>query len=198
MSNSVGLELERKASPGNDMERGSPVAAPASGETEHGVGSILRRWKREDLIKKGSLTLRALSLVFSLLSFIIMASNNHGGGQDFGNYEEFRYLLAIAILSTLYTGLQCFRHVNELSRAKEFVDPKTAAMIDFVGDQILAYLLLSSASSAIPMTNRMREGGDNIFTDSCAAAISMSLLAFISLACSSVIAGYKLSTQSFI
>uniref|UniRef100_A0A803L358 CASP-like protein n=1 Tax=Chenopodium quinoa TaxID=63459 RepID=A0A803L358_CHEQI len=99
MSNSVGLELERKASPGNDMERGSPVAAPASGETEHGI---------------------------------------------------------------------------------------------------LAYLLLSSASSAIPMTNRMREGGDNIFTDSCAAAISMSLLAFISLACSSVIAGYKLSTQSFI
>ncbi|KNA25338.1 hypothetical protein SOVF_007120 [Spinacia oleracea] len=47
--------------------------------------------------------------------------------------------------------------------------------------QITTYCLLSSASSAIPITNRMREGADNIFTDSSAAAISMSLLAFISL-----------------
>ncbi|KAL2900014.1 CASP-like protein 4B1 [Bienertia sinuspersici] len=196
MSNSEGLELATKATPENDMERGTP--AVATGETEVGVGSVLRRWKRDDFIRKGSLALRAFGLLFSILSFIIMASNNHGDNRNFGDFEEYRYLLGIAILSTLYTGFQCFKYVHQLSSGKEFVSMKTSALIDFVGDQIMAYLLLSSASSAIPITNRMREGGDNIFTDSAAAAISMSLLAFISLGCSSVIAGYKLSTQSFV
>ncbi|KNA02621.1 hypothetical protein SOVF_216990, partial [Spinacia oleracea] len=159
MSNFQGLELEKRHTPENDMERGPPTTE--AGGTEVGVGSVLRRWKRDDFIRKGSLALRALAFVFSLLSFIIMASNNHGGGKEFGDYEEYRYLLAIAILSSIYTGLQCFRHVHQLSSGKQFVDLKTSALIDFVGDQITAYFLLSSASSAIPITNRMREGADN-------------------------------------
>lgn len=64
--------------------------------------------------------------------------------------------------------------------------------------QIMAYLLISSASSAIPITNRMREGADNIFTDASAAAISMSVFAFLCLGASALISGYKLSTQSYI
>ncbi|KAL9398898.1 hypothetical protein Peur_007859 [Populus x canadensis] len=60
---------------------------------------------------------------------------------------------------------------------------------------ILANLLVSSA---VLLTNRMREGADNIFTDSSAAAISMRFLAFISLAISALISGYKLSTQTHI
>lgn len=62
----------------------------------------------------------------------------------------------------------------------------------------MAYLLISSTSAAIPMTNRIREGADNIFTDSSAAAISMSFFAFISLAISAIISGYKLATQYYI
>jgi len=64
--------------------------------------------------------------------------------------------------------------------------------------QIAAYLLISSASSAVPLTNRMRTGADNIFTDASAAAISMSIFAFLSLAASALISGYKLSTQPYI
>lgn len=64
--------------------------------------------------------------------------------------------------------------------------------------QVMAYLLISSASAAIPVTNQMREGLDNIFTDSSAAAISMSFLAFLSLALSAMVSGHKLSTQSYI
>ena len=64
--------------------------------------------------------------------------------------------------------------------------------------QIVAYLLISAASSAIPLTNRFREGQDNIFTDSAASAISMAVFAFVSLALSALFSGYKLSTHSFI
>ncbi|XP_074281434.1 CASP-like protein 4B1 [Silene latifolia] len=192
-------ESEKKAlpqpPPETDVEGGEPVAVTVR-SSGFGVGSVLRRWKRDDYLRKGSLGLRALGLFFSLLSFIIMASNNHGDWREFGKYEEYRYVLAIAILSTIYTGVQTYKQVHQHSTGKELLAFKNSALIDFVGDQITAYLLLSSASSAIPLTNRMRESSDNIFTDSSAASISMSLLAFLSLASSSVIAGYKLSTQS--
>ncbi|KAG5552866.1 hypothetical protein RHGRI_010840 [Rhododendron griersonianum] len=179
------------APPAGDVES----QAPATG---FGVPGILSRWRREDLLKKGSLVLRVIGFLFSLLAFIIMASNSHGGWEDFDKYEEYRYVLAIAILSTLYTGAQALRQVQEMSTGKQIFPSRTLALVDFFGDQIVAYLLISAASSAIPITNRMREGADNIFTDSSAAAISMEILAFLVLAFSALISGYKLSNQSYI
>ncbi|CAH9069325.1 unnamed protein product [Cuscuta epithymum] len=183
-----------------------PPAAAATHDAENqiatgtgtGVTHIIRRWRREDFIKKSYLGLRCGALVFSLLAFIIMASNQHGDWKDFDRYEEYRYVLAIAVLSTLYTGLQTFRRFHELSTGKEFSSARNWDMIDFFGDQVVAYLLISSASSAVPITNRMRENVDNIFTDSSASAISMEFLAFLAMAISAIISGYKLSRHSYI
>ncbi|KAG7027874.1 CASP-like protein 4B1, partial [Cucurbita argyrosperma subsp. argyrosperma] len=180
------------ANPTPDVEMQTPAA------TSSGVSEILNRWGREDLLKRRVLALRGFGLVFSLLAFLIMACNRHGDWKNFDNYEEFRYVLAIAILSTFYTGAQVFRQIHEVSTARSMFPPPKSAIIDFIGDQILAYLLISASSSAIPMINRMREGSDNIFTDSLAASITMSLFAFLSLALSAAITGYKLSTQSYI
>lgn len=69
---------------------------------------------------------------------------------------------------------------------------------NFVELQMMAYLLISAASSAVPLTNRMREGADNIFTDQSAAAIIIQFLAFLSLALSALVSGYKISNQSYI
>uniref|UniRef100_A0A6M2EB58 CASP-like protein n=1 Tax=Populus davidiana TaxID=266767 RepID=A0A6M2EB58_9ROSI len=186
--------------PKEDLESPATDNTAPAAETGTGLGvaPITRRWRREDMLKRGSLALRGLAFLFSLLAFIIMASNKHGDWKDFDKYEEYRYLLAIAILSTFYTAGQVLRHVQELSTGKQMLEKRTSAMVDFFGDQIVAYLLVSSASTAVPLTNRMREGADNIFTDSSAAAISMGFFAFISLALSALISGYKLSTQSYI
>ncbi|GKC68182.1 CASP-like protein 4B1 [Tanacetum coccineum] len=155
----------------------------------YGVTGILRRWRHEDMLKRGSLGLRALGFMLSVLAFIIMASNQHGRGRNFQEYEEYRYALAIAILSTLYTGLQSWRQIHEMSTGKEIISGQNLALIDFFGDQLIAYLLLSAASAAVPMTNRMREGADNIFTDSSAACISMEFFAFFILALSAMLSG---------
>ncbi|PNY12311.1 CASP-like protein aralydraft_321547-like protein [Trifolium pratense] len=194
--------IEENSSPPNIHIQTPPTAPPTTDRdyqttANGGIAGILKRWKREDLIKRGSLGLRGIALLFSLISFLAMASNKHGDWRDFDRYEEYRYLLAIAILSSLYTGAQAFRQIQELSKGKPLIKPSVAAIIDFFGDQIMAYLLISSASSAIPLTNRMREGSDNIFTDASAAAISMSVFAFFCLAVSAVISGFKLSTQSY-
>ncbi|CAL0304400.1 unnamed protein product [Lupinus luteus] len=167
---------------------------PATGGSGGRVTGILRRWQMDDLLKKGSLAFRGAALVFSLISFIVMASNKHGDWRQFYHYEEYRYLVGIAILSTLYTALQVFVQVT----GKLFVKPRTGSIIEFVGDQVMAYFLISSASSAIPITNRMREGADNIFTDTSSAAISMSLFAFLCVAVSALISGYKLSVQPYL
>jgi hypothetical protein len=45
-------------------------------------------------------------------------------------------LLAIAILSSLYTGAQAFRQIQELSTGKQLIKPSVAAIIDFFGDQV--------------------------------------------------------------
>uniref|UniRef100_A0A7N0T6K5 CASP-like protein n=1 Tax=Kalanchoe fedtschenkoi TaxID=63787 RepID=A0A7N0T6K5_KALFE len=169
-----------------------PVTSAARGST--GLG----RWRKEDIVKSGCLVLRGLALLFSLISLIIMATNKHGDGRDFDEYEEYRYVLAIAILSALYTGAQCVRHVHEFSTRTAALSRRTLASVGFCGDQILAYLLISSASSAIPMTNRTREWSDNLFTDSLVSAISMSCLAFFALALSAIISGYKLATRSYV
>ncbi|KAF8397178.1 hypothetical protein HHK36_016085 [Tetracentron sinense] len=176
----------------------APPADAENQKTTVGVSSILQRWKREDFLKRGSLALRGLALLFSLLSFIIMASNKHGDWKNFDKYEEYRYCLAIAILSTFYTGGQALRQVHEFSTGKHLFSQRTSAMLEFFGDQIVAYLLMSAASAAVPLTNRMREGSDNIFTDSSASAIGMAFLAFITLALSAMISGFKLSNQRYI
>lgn len=51
-----------------------------------------------------------------------------------------RYLLAIAILSTLYTGGQVLRHIHELSTGKFLLQQRTSAMVDFFGDQVRVFL----------------------------------------------------------
>ncbi|PIN19693.1 hypothetical protein CDL12_07621 [Handroanthus impetiginosus] len=192
------------SSPPNTTQSPPPPLPPAASDLERGtaagggVSNIFRRWKREDLLKRCLLASRLTGFVFSLLAFVIMASNRHGDWKEFEKYEEYRYVLAIAILSTLYTGLQAWRQIHELYTGREMFSRQNLAMVDFFGDQIVAYLLISAASSAVPLTNRMREGADNIFTDASASAISMEFLAFFSLALSALISGYKLSNQSYI
>jgi hypothetical protein len=63
--------------------------------------------------------------------------------------------------------------------------------------QVVAYLLMSALSAAVPITNRMRSAVVNNFTDATAAAISMAFFAFVALALSAVVSGYKLSKQTY-
>lgn len=60
-----------------------------------GVSDVIRRWRREDLLKRVSLGLRGIALLFSFIAFVVMASNKHGVGMNFDEYEEFRWIYVI-------------------------------------------------------------------------------------------------------
>lgn len=80
-----------------DAENPTPAAIGGGGGISSGggvvVSGIVNRWKREDLLKKISLSSRGFGLLFSLLAFIIMASNKHGDWQEFDYYEEYKYVI---------------------------------------------------------------------------------------------------------
>ncbi|KAJ1262350.1 hypothetical protein BS78_09G100400 [Paspalum vaginatum] len=183
-----------------DVEKAVPVAAPAEGAgggRAGVVGAVLRQWRTQDLLDRSGSALRAGAWALSLLAFLVMACNEHGDWKQFDRYEEYRYIVAIGLLAFVYTTLQLLRQGVRLSGGQD-LQPKTGLLVDFAGDQVTAYLMMSALSAAIPITNRMREGTDNVFTDSSAASISMAFLAFVCLAFSALISGFKLAKQTYI
>ncbi|RLN29461.1 CASP-like protein 4B4 [Panicum miliaceum] len=189
-----------------DVEKGAPVPAAAPAEGRHAasggrsasvVGAALRRWRTQDPLERSGSALRAGAWALSLLAFLVMACNEHGDWKQFDRYEEYRYIVAVGLLAFVYTTLQLLRHGVRLTGGQD-LQPKTGLLVDFAGDQVTAYLLMSALSATIPITNRMREGADNVFTDSSAASISMAFFAFVCLALSALISGFKLTKQTCI
>ncbi|OMO86980.1 hypothetical protein CCACVL1_09356 [Corchorus capsularis] len=167
----------------------APTAEPVPDVVEEvSAASSSRGREREDMLKRGILMLRLFAFLFSLLASIFMASNRHGDGKDFDNYEEYRYLLAIACISTVYSGGQGLRYANKISIGRQQREEQNSfSMIDLVGDEVAAYLLVSAASAAVPQTKRiLTHGESNNFTKSLATAITMAFLAFLSLALSTL------------
>lgn len=79
----------------------SVAAAPEAAAVDGGGGgvrSMVERWKMEAVPARARLALRALAWLFSLLALVVMASNQHGGGQDFSQYPEYKSAaLAVSI-----------------------------------------------------------------------------------------------------
>ncbi|TVU18741.1 hypothetical protein EJB05_34878, partial [Eragrostis curvula] len=156
-----------------------------------------QRRRAQDVLERSVSALRGGAWALSLLAFLLMACNEHGDWKQFDRYEEYRYIVAIGLLAFIYTTLQLVRHAVRLTGGQD-LQLRTGLLVDFAGDQVAAYLLMSSLSAAIPITNRMREGADNAFTDSSAASISMAFLAFVCLALSAVISSFKLAKQTYV
>ncbi|RZC86366.1 hypothetical protein C5167_030445 [Papaver somniferum] len=165
------------ANPRTDMESGGqaiPAARPGKSE-------------------KVSLILRVAALVFSVVSFIIMACT-----KNFDGLHQLRYLLAAGILCTVYTTFQVTRQSYYISTGKSLFEQRTTSLVDFFGDQIIAYLLVSSASAAAPFIATMREVeyellASNETSSMIAASTSMAFLAFLNLAASATISAFKLN-----
>jgi hypothetical protein len=47
-----------------------------------------------------------------------------------------RYVLAVGIISTVYTGGKAFRQTYELWSRKFMFQQRTSALLDFIGDQV--------------------------------------------------------------
>lgn len=152
-----------------------------------------------------NIVLRSVGLLFSFLSFVIMASNNHNLVATvgllfetliwrFNDYGEYSYCFSIALIASVYLALQLAKAIYEMiTRSKTY---NFFYYMDFICDQILAYLLASSASAAAVRTyvvnSEYNNGVSFIYTEMAAASVSMAFLSCFFVAASSVLSGYKL------
>ncbi|GJM97048.1 hypothetical protein PR202_ga13944 [Eleusine coracana subsp. coracana] len=164
-----------------------------------GVRSMVERWKMDGAPARARLVLRGAAWVFSLLALVVMASNAHGGSHDFNNYPEYNYCLGISVLAWLYATAQVVRDAVRLSSGRDLIaERKVSAFVDFAGDQVVAYFLISGLSAAAPVTDYMRQKENNLFTDSAAASISMAFFAFVAIGLSALVSGYNLSMEALV
>ncbi|KAL2505170.1 CASP-like protein 4A3 [Abeliophyllum distichum] len=162
--------------------------------------SILRTTKREKMVKKAALGFRVFGFLFCLVSFSVMAADrNQGWALDsFESYKEFRYCMSVNVIGFVYSGAQAIDLSHNLATGKYIVQhqPELRHYFDFAVDQIISYLLISASSSAATRIDDWQSNwGNDEFPNMASASISMSFLAFVALASSSLISGYALCTS---
>ncbi|CAM0877288.1 unnamed protein product [Alopecurus aequalis] len=181
----------------------APHDAPAGGGLP-ASRSIAERWKMEGAPARARLLLRAaawaVAWVFSFLALVVMATGIQVRRQTRTQPTAAPfYCLGVSIIALLYATAQLLRDLHRLSSGRDLVaGRKVAAIVDFSGDQVVAYFLISGLSAAAPVTDYMRQGADNLFDDSAAAAISMAFFAFVALGLSALVTGYNLSLEDLL
>lgn len=157
--------------------------------------SILRKAKRDEMVKKAALGFRIFGFLFCLVSFSVMAADRHKGWalDSFERYKEFRYCMSANVIGFVYSGAQAFDLAYQSATGKNIVQHHLRYMFDFALDQVVTYLLISASSSAATRIDDWQSNwGKDKFPDMASASVAMSFLSFAALAFSSLISGYLL------
>ncbi|KAK9272357.1 hypothetical protein L1049_002728 [Liquidambar formosana] len=157
--------------------------------------SILRRPRREMMVKRMALGFRFIGSLFCMISFSVMAADRNKGWalDSFDRYKEFRYCLSVNIIAFAYSGVQACDLAFHLTT--HFHRHNLRYYFDFFMDQILTYLLISASSSAATRVEDWQSNwGKDKFPQMASASVAMSFLAFVALASSSLISGYTICT----
>ncbi|XWS40749.1 hypothetical protein CRYUN_Cryun17cG0022200 [Craigia yunnanensis] len=180
-----------------EVEEQSQKLGSGSGKRLRPDLSILRRTKRDKMVKKALLGFRISGFVFCLVSFSVLAADRDQGWalDSFYRYKEFRFCMAVNVIGFVYSGIQAYDLAYQLTSGKQRPRSRLRCYLDFVLDQILAYLLLSASSSAaVRVDDWQSNWGKDKFPEMARASMALSLVAFIALALSSLISGYTLCT----
>lgn len=197
--------LEEPKAPAPKASKPDPVAGGGGG----GIGrrrftpslSILKRAKRDKMVKQAGLGFRVFGFLFCLVALSVMAADRHQGWaiDSFYSYKEFRYCISVNAIGFVYSAAQALDMLYNLATGTYIGHRQHQRLrhyFDFALDQMIAYLLISASSSAVIRVEDWQSNwGKDKFPDMATASISVSFLAFIALAMSSLISGYTLCTS---
>ncbi|KAF8101771.1 hypothetical protein N665_0201s0091 [Sinapis alba] len=173
----------------------------SGGQRSGAVLAILKRSKREEIVKYSALGFRLSEVVLALISFSVMAADKTKGwsGDSFDRYKEYRFCLSVNVVAFVYSAFQACDLAYHLVREKHFINHHLRPLFEFILDQVLAYLLISASTAAVTRVDDwISNWGKDDFTEMASASIAMSFLAFLAFACSSLISGYNLFNQDSI
>ncbi|KAI4320468.1 hypothetical protein MLD38_033944 [Melastoma candidum] len=162
--------------------------------------SVLRRARRESMMKRGLVMLRVSGCILCLISFSVLAADKSQGWalDSFYRYKEFSYCLAVNVVGFLYSGFQAIDLSILSSTGKRIVKFRLQNYTEFFLDQVLSYLLLSALSSVATRVDDWESNwGPDKFPQMASASVWLSIVAFLAFALSSIISGYTLCTLKY-
>ncbi|KAJ4876302.1 CASP-like protein 4A4 [Raphanus sativus] len=146
------------------------------------------------------LVLRFISLVLCFVSALSLAVNVHRPSQrhrsqsssSFASYPELLYCFGVAVTGLVYTSLQTFKGVCDITHRGVLISESISDYISFILDQVICYLLVSSSSVTIAWIQHANGDAIKTLQSNSIVSASMAFSAFFVLALSSLLSGYKL------
>ncbi|CAN4127426.1 unnamed protein product [Withania somnifera] len=141
------------------------------------------------------LTLRSLALLFSFISTLSLAvpsprRTKQGAISRFYDNPQLTYCFTVSILAFVYSAFQLFKRVCDIAYRGVLISDMTFDYLSFIIDQLAGYLLASSSSVIIPVIQQI--DSRTSLWKAAIIAVCMSFTAFVVLAVSALLSGYKL------
>ncbi|XWS32769.1 hypothetical protein CRYUN_Cryun22dG0018100 [Craigia yunnanensis] len=120
-----------------ELEEQSQKLGSGSGKRLRPDLSILRRTKRDKMVRKALLGFRISGFVFCLVSFSVLAADKDQGWalDSFYRYKEFRFCVAVNVIGFVYSGIQAYDLAYRLASGKQKPRSRLRCYLDFVLDQ---------------------------------------------------------------
>ncbi|KAL9286457.1 CASP-like protein 4A4 [Arabidopsis thaliana] len=146
------------------------------------------------------LVLRFITMVLCFISALSLAVNVQRpskrhltqNSSSFASYPELLYCFGVAVIGFVYTSLQTFKGVCDITHRGVLISEPLSDYISFIFDQVICYLLVSSSSVAIAWIQHINEDAIKTLRNNSIVSVSMSFSAFSVLTLSGLLSGYKL------
>uniref|UniRef100_A0A0D9YLZ0 CASP-like protein n=1 Tax=Oryza glumipatula TaxID=40148 RepID=A0A0D9YLZ0_9ORYZ len=180
--------------------RPAPAPAPRvpARAVEHDhrvVPDILLRKRRAAVLQRTALVARVAAALLCLAALAVLAADSRKGFalDSYSNYSQLRYSEAVNVIGFVYSVLQFFVLADLMRRNKHLNPRRKGDYFDFFMDQVLAYLLISSSSSATARVGDWIDNwGSDPFPKMANSSIAISFMAFLVFAISALISAYNL------
>ncbi|ESQ52259.1 hypothetical protein EUTSA_v10017222mg [Eutrema salsugineum] len=108
-----------------------------NGQRSGAVLAILRRSKREEVVKYSALGFRLSEVVLALISFSVMAADKTQGwsGDSFDRYKEYRFCLSMNVVAFVYSAFQACDLAYYLVKEKHLINHHLRPLFEFIIDQ---------------------------------------------------------------
>eukprot|EP01018_Ginkgo_biloba_P001152 Gb_05170 [translate_table: standard] len=158
--------------------------------------------------------LRVMVVVLLLLAFILIASDSKTTklastlgevNLKFTSFDAFKYLLSASMIACGFSVIQLVPELYRMYTGEILIPEEIILYVNFLCDQILAYLLLSSTSAGMTASELVRNGYDVVWLSLCsgtgfwsfcaqaAASVSMAFFAFLIMSSLALLSGYRLA-----
>jgi hypothetical protein len=177
-----------------------PERTPPDSTDSSVITRIMQRKQNAAAMRRVAVAARVAAMVFTLVAFSVLAADiNKGWALDsYNKYSQFRYCETVNVIGFVYSVFQLFALVHHKRNQKHIIRRPFGDYFDFVMDQVLAYLLISAASSA---TARVRDWifnwGTDPFPNMANGSIAVTFLASMAFSVSSLLSAYNLFGKTF-